>query len=415
MSTILHAADIHLDSPLRGLRTSPEAPVDELRGATRAAFDQLVNLAVEQAVDAVVLAGDLYDGDRDDFDTAIYLQRRLAQLTDEGIAVVVAYGNHDAASEITRRLRPPPGVRVLPHDRPGSVLLEDAGLALHGQSYATRSVTENLSAAYPAPLPGLANIGVLHTCLDGRPGHEPYAPCRPEALATHGYQYWALGHVHRRDNLCIEGTHLVFPGNLQGRHANETGAKGATIVRFAGDHLEGLEHKELDAVRWVRVNVDGTGVGGEDELSSKIRDAVHAETEGISKLCAVRVEVAAASPAAGECLARYEQWIAQLRADLAGSTGRLWLEKVVMRPARPGAGPPGHDAVEAVQQLVASLTEDDEALVSIAEVLTPLRDRLGADVVARLAATEATDLTAQGMGQLLAEAEALLLAEMGRE
>ena len=104
-------------------------------------------------------------------------------------------------------------------------MLEDLGLAVHGQGFAKREVTEDLSSAYPQADPHLFNIGLLHTCLDGKPGHEPYAPCTVDGLRSKGYQYWALGHVHNRE-VVSQDPWIVFPGNIQGRHARETGSQG---------------------------------------------------------------------------------------------------------------------------------------------------------------------------------------------
>lgn len=266
----LHCADIHIDSPLRGLSRGEGVPADEIRRAARAAFENLVALAVDEEVAVVVIAGDLYDGDRDDFDTAIYLQRQFARLGEAGIPVVLVYGNHDAASEITRRLRPPANVHVFPHAAPTTVTFDDVGIAFHGQSYSKRAVTQDLSLAYPDRVAGYLNVGVLHTCLDGRPGHEPYAPCRVDALAARGYEYWALGHVHVRDALQRDGTWIVFPGNIQGRHARETGAKGATLVEYSGEQVRSVEHRELDMVRWLRVPVDVSDAATVDDVLATV-------------------------------------------------------------------------------------------------------------------------------------------------
>src|SRR5487761_2558679 len=192
----LHCADLHLDSPLRGLAGYEGAPLEEIRGATRRAFENLIELAVSESVSCLTIAGDLFDGDRDNFNTAMFLQPHFARLRDAGIPVAVVYGNHDAANEISKRLRPPDNVTVFPTDRAATLELPDIGLALHGQSYATRVVDDDLSAGYPAPISGLLNVGVLHTALAGHEGtHAHYAPCTENGLADHGYAYWALGHV----------------------------------------------------------------------------------------------------------------------------------------------------------------------------------------------------------------------------
>ena len=411
----LHCADIHIDSPLRGLSRGEGVPADEIRRAARGAFENLVALAVDEEVAAVVIAGDLYDGDRDDFDTAIYLQRQLARLGEAGIPVVIVYGNHDAASEITRRLRPPENVHVFPHAAPATMAFDDIGLAFHGRSYGKRAVTQDLSVAYPDRAAGYLNVGVLHTCLDGRPGHEPYAPCRVEALAARGYEYWALGHIHVRDELQRDGTWIVFPGNLQGRHARETGAKGATLVEYSGEQVRSVEHRELDTVRWLRVPVDVSGAATVDDVLAAVGATVsETSADDSGRLTAVRVELVGATPAATALTRTRESWEAQLRADLAGASGRVWLEKIEVRvtaPRDPSRNEDPGEAIRAVTDAVAGLREDAEARTELASELSALRATLGGDLT-HLTEIGCVDLTEDGVLALLDDAERLLVAQL---
>jgi DNA repair exonuclease SbcCD nuclease subunit len=184
MFKFIHAADIHLDSPLRGLERYEGAPVDEIRGATRRAFDNLIGLAIEEGVAFLLLAGDLYDGPWRDYNTGLYFAKRMGRLRDAGVRVFIVAGNHDAASQITRHLRLPENVKVLSTREPESILLEDIGVAVHGRGFPKPPVTEDLSAGYPKGELQLFNIGLLHTSLDGRPGHERYAPCTVDGLRS---------------------------------------------------------------------------------------------------------------------------------------------------------------------------------------------------------------------------------------
>ena len=152
---IVHAADIHLDSPLRGLSRLGDEAAKELRGATREALVNLVKLVQDEDARLLVIAGDLYDGDWNDYATGAFFVRQMDELNDLGVPVVIASGNHDAESQITRALRLPPNVTMLPVDRPGSKVLEDLGIVVHGQGYPTRDLTENLVAAYPGRIPSL--------------------------------------------------------------------------------------------------------------------------------------------------------------------------------------------------------------------------------------------------------------------
>src|SRR3989339_81166 len=140
MFTFLHAADIHLDSPLRGLEGYADAPVEQIRQATRRAFDNLIELAIEEQVAFVLLAGDLYDGEWKDYHTGLFFIDRLSRLRKEKIMVFLASGHHDAASQITKALRLPDNVHLFSTKHPETIILEELGVAVHGQGYHTRAL-----------------------------------------------------------------------------------------------------------------------------------------------------------------------------------------------------------------------------------------------------------------------------------
>ncbi|MFT8243284.1 metallophosphoesterase family protein [Roseomonas sp. BN140053] len=285
----LHAADLHLDSPLRGLEADAAAPARRIRQASQVALAALVDLAIREGVAFVVLAGDLYDGDWQDWRTGQALVAALGRLTRAGIRVVAIRGNHDAESVLTRSLALPEGARLLAADQPESLALPEHGVVLHGQSFATRDVRDNLARGYPAPVAGMLNIGLLHTAATGRDGHAGYAPCSIEQLARHGYGYWALGHVHEREEL-LRDPWIVFPGNLQGRHVNEAGAKGATLVTVRDGRVVAAEHRSLDAVRWARLEVDCSGAADEDAALDRVRAALGEAVDAAEgRLLAARV------------------------------------------------------------------------------------------------------------------------------
>ncbi len=259
MFKFVHAADIHLDSPLHKLDYYEGAPVEDLRQATRRALENLVKLVVSEDVAFVLIAGDLYDGDWRDYNTGLHFISQMGKLREAGIAVFIIAGNHDAASKITKTLRLPDGVKLFPAERPETFCLENIGVALHGQSFATPAVRKNLAALYPSALSGCFNIGILHTCVTGRESHEPYAPCTVQDLQSRGYDYWALGHVHQRE-VVLETPLSVFPGNIQGRHARETGPKGCMLVSVDDRGLPSADFRSLDVIRWATVELDASGV-----------------------------------------------------------------------------------------------------------------------------------------------------------
>lgn len=259
---IVHAADIHLDSPLRGLgRLCDDDLANRLRLATRSAFDNLIDHCLTTKPDALILAGDLYDGDWRDYSTGVYFTDRMRDLGDAGIPVVLVRGNHDAESVISRSLTLPPNVAQLRTDRPETKVFEDAGLAVHGQGFATKAVSANLALDYPAPIRGLVNVGVLHTSVQGYANHDPYAPCSVADLTGRGYEYFALGHVHTREVLTGGRTTVAFSGNLQGRHPRELGPKGALDVRLSLEADAKVDFVELDVARWELLKVDVSSAG----------------------------------------------------------------------------------------------------------------------------------------------------------
>jgi len=327
--TFLHAADLHLDSPLRGLDAA--APAERIRGATRQALTNLVTLAIERRVAFVLLAGDLYDGDWKDWRTGQFLVQQLARLTREKIEVVAISGNHDAEQVLTKKLNLPGMMRA---NRPETRRLNGVPVAVHGQSFATPAVSDNLVLAYPDRVDGLFNIGLLHTAC-GSGEHENYAPCSVADLARRGYDYWALGHVHNR-SVVSENPWVVFPGNIQGRHVKEEGSKGATLVTVNGSQVV-VEHRALDVLRWLRLEVDVTGAAGQEAVLNRLRLALdEAVLLAESRMLAVRVTLVGDCAAHAELVRSPDATLQEVRAAAAEVAGpdELWIEdvRVVTRP-----------------------------------------------------------------------------------
>jgi exonuclease SbcD len=382
----VHAADLHLDSPLRGLGRYEGAPAEQIRGATRRALENLVALCLEERAELLLIAGDLYDDDWRDYSTGLFFAAKMAELSEAGVRVVWIRGNHDAASKITKHLRLPPNVHELSHRRPETLRLEGLGVpvAVHGQGFASREVTEDLAASYPDPIRGLFNVGLLHTALDGKLGHDPYAPCRLEALVNKGYDYWALGHVHQR-HVLHRDPWIVFPGNLQGRHARETGPKGATLVNVEAERITAVEHRVLDDVRWEACAVDAAGAKTPDEVLERVERALALAQQGSDgRLVAARVIVQGRTPAHAALGLELERWTFEVRGlALAARGAGVWVEKVefATQPELDWAALRAQD--DALGSLVRSLEamlDDDRALLALGEELAELRRKLPAEI-----------------------------------
>ena len=376
----IHAADIHLDSPLAGLASYQDAPAELLRTATRDAFTKLVDEAIDESVDFLVIAGDLYDGNWKDYNTGYYFCREMGRLNKAGIPVYLLFGNHDAESEMTKKLVFPPNVHVFETRKPSSFQIEHLHVALHGRSFKEAATTENLAVGYPPPLPGWLNIGVLHTALEGNAAHANYAPCSLAELNAKGYDYWALGHVHEHAVL-QQNPWVVFPGNLQGRHIRETGPRGAVLVTADESGVQAMERLLVDVLRWYVVKVDASEA---ETLDDVVRLAGHefetlmSVTPG-DRYLSVRVHIIGKTTAHGELFGLESQ----LRAEILGQAAalgsdRLWVEKV-----RIDTEPPGDtgdilarsDAIADLQLLLDEAPQDEALLASLVVDLRQLVDR----------------------------------------
>lgn len=385
MFRFIHAADIHLDSPLVGLSRYEGAPVAQLRAATRSAFTRLVDFAIGEAVDFMVIAGDLYDGDWRDYNTGLYFAKEMGRLHDAGIPVFVLHGNHDAKSEITKQLKLPPNVHVFSDRQPRTFELEHLNVALHGQSFRTPETTENLAAAYPAPVPGWTNIGVLHTALEGHAAHASYAPCAIAELVARGYDYWALGHVHEHA-VRHERPWIVYPGNLQGRHARETGERGAVLVTADAEGFQ-LSRCCTDVVRWHRLEIDAADAQGLDDVVERAGRLLEslAQEHLQARALAVRVAVRGRSRAHGKLFGLENQ----LRHDILAQANAiggdaLWIEKVCIETLPTLSAEEllaRSDALADLQQLLDKAPGDPAFMEALQSDLLELVARCPAEVI----------------------------------
>ncbi len=336
MFKFIHAADIHLDSPLHKLDAYEGAPVHQIRQATRAAFENLVNLAMNQQVSFVLISGDLYDGDWKDYNTGLYFVSQMCRLRDANIPVFIIAGNHDAASKITKNLKLPDGVTIFSSNSPETFQMKHPGVAVHGQSFASPAVTKDLSADYPPAQPGCFNIGMLHTCASGKEGHAPYAPCTLDGLTSKGYDYWALGHIHKREIL-KENPVIVFPGNIQGRHIRETGAKGCLLVTVDDNGKTVTDFMPLDVIRWFELPVDASGADNGYDVIERFNKGLKALIDQNTGMpLVVRVILSGDTIAHNDLVSGRERWKNEIRATAADiSNDNVWVEKIKIHSKLP--------------------------------------------------------------------------------
>jgi exonuclease SbcD len=411
----LHAADLHLDSPLKGLARYEGAPVEAMQRALRGAVENLVNLAIDKKVNFVIIAGDVYDGDCRDFNTPLFFSGQMRRLEAAKIPVVLISGNHDAANKMTRALRLPPNCRVLSTDEAETFLLEDSGVAIHGQGFARGDIRDNLAIKYPATKSGLYNIGVLHTCATGSDAHERYAPCSLDDLRLRQYDYWALGHIHKRQTLAADPL-IIFPGNIQGRDIGETGAKGCVIVEVDASHNTNFDFHPLDVMRWQHVSVDLSTAECEDDLLASLRDELSTCWRSADGLpMAVRVTLAGATPMHERLAVHLERIVQEVRNPAHHPSGSdLWIEKVVQRttPRRIADDLALDGPIGELTKLIQNLRDDDEAIRSLIAELPELQ---ATGALAEFRGAAATDSDFAWFREELSAVESLLVGHLRGE
>lgn len=375
----LHAADIHLDSPLRGLGAYENAPAEQLRKASREALKELVNRAIEDKVSFVVFAGDLYDGDWRDYNTGIFFAAQMGRLAKASIRAYVLHGNHDAESEMTKKLGLPDNVVVFSSRSPQVHKIDELNVALHGQSFPNRSVDDNLAASYKPKVAGHYNIGVLHTALQGYAAHANYAPCTVDELHARGYDYWALGHVHEYQRWDGSST-IVFPGNLQGRHVRETGRKGAVSVTVDDSGHSVVDRLYLDVLRWEVLKVDVSACADIEDIARKVGQGLTGLLEADDVPRAVRVMLEGKTRLHGALFGNAASIRAQVLAQAAAiDEEQLWIEKVKVATTpvdAPQSSGESREALAELQAIFAEASSDPDFLEDLQHQLHPFLNKV---------------------------------------
>jgi DNA repair protein SbcD/Mre11 len=392
----IHAADLHLDSPLLGLARKSENFAARVDDASRRAFDNLIALAIEEDCRFIAIAGDVFDGQWRDYRTGQFFADRMRQLRKHGIRVIMIAGNHDAENRFAKHLDLSDNVTALSSKRPQTVLLDEIETAVHGQSFPQREVLENIALTYPKPIAGRFNIGLLHTACSGRDGHANYAPCTVDQLANHGYQYWALGHIHAREELS-SSPHIVFSGNIQGRSIRETGSKGATLVTVENGVVVEIEHRPLDVIRWAAEELDCSAINDHPALLAAIRsrvDCAYAATDG--RALALRLTLTGASALHADLVTGAAELREETETLVAAIASDIWLEKLAVRTSPVGeiAGLDptiSGDLHRTINELADSGWLQDRLAARLAEIRTKLPTGAHADAFMAQMETEAPD------------------------
>jgi DNA repair exonuclease SbcCD nuclease subunit len=347
----VHTADLHLDSPLRSLAMRNGDLAELVGDATRQALTAIVDLCIDEQVDALIVAGDLYDGDQTSMKTARFLAGQMLRLHEACIGTYIIRGNHDALSRITQELILPPTVTVF-GGRAHAVDLAhgDLALSIHGLSFAKSHAPESLLEKYGRPAPDTVNIGIMHTSLAGAPGHDHYAPCKASDLHHWGFDYWALGHVHSRARHAGERM-VIMPGMPQGRDINEAGEKTVTLVTVNDDRSLTIEERATSIAQFERIPVDLSSATTWREAAEIIEEGIGLTRDRTRSAHLVgRLQLTGATPLSWQ-LRRDRDLLAAETEQRAERLGKTWIEKIEIATTVPVSTPVGGVTADPVLEL----------------------------------------------------------------
>ncbi|WP_299804648.1 DNA repair exonuclease [Tardiphaga sp.] len=380
--SFIHAADLHIDSPLAGLGLKDKAVAERFAQAGRRAVEALIAETIRSQAAFLIVAGDIFDGDWRDVTTGLFFVRAIGALHRAGIPAIMVKGNHDSESGMSRSLTYPESVRIFSSRKAETFDLPDHRVALHGRSFPNRLVPDDFVESYPARRDGWLNIGVLHTSLEGSKDHQSYAPCSLADLRLFGYDYWALGHVHDA-KILSEDPWVVYPGNLQGRSVRETGAKGAMRVTVEDGRIIAVEPLVFDGARWAHETVDVSGAENETDVIAGIGaalEALHGRSDG--RPLAVRVTLSGTTPLHSHLVARREILQDEARAAGFRIAEDCWVEQLKLTtsaPQRAAAELSPADSLD-VDDLLAAAAADPAFAEALAETMKSIIDKLPHDL-----------------------------------
>lgn len=284
--TFIHAADLHLDSPFKGLANLPEHIFSEVQKSTFQAVDRLVDVAIDKKVDFVLLAGDLFDNERQSLKAQVTLRNGFERLKAHGIHVYLSYGNHDHINGNIHAIEYPENVFRFPDETVRAYTFHKNGqpaAAIYGFSYENQAVLTNKSSEYQVQDESIPfHIAMLHGSLASNTEHDTYAPFQIGDLADRGMDYWALGHIHQRAVL-KENPHVVYSGNTQGRHRKEMGEKGCYHVTLTETGAD-LSFIPLQSIIFSPLSLDVSDCKNIDQLEKYIKNHLEQQLKNSPQL-----------------------------------------------------------------------------------------------------------------------------------
>ena len=279
----IHCADLHIDTPFKGLSEVHPELREILYQSTYRSFQNIIDLAIREEVDCVLIAGDIFDSANKSLHAQIKFRNGLKRISDAGIPSFVVYGNHDPLDSWSASLEWPEPVTIFggegvthhPLIREGHVIAR-----IFGISFSERAITDNLSLRFENHDHEIPAIGLLHSNVGKNTGHEPYAPASIKDLSSRGMDYWALGHVH--NHLILKEAHpvIVYPGSAQATDPRETGPRGCCLVTLYPDGSCQTRFVPTDVVRYISDHLDISQASTHDDVIHAIKERCEGIADG---------------------------------------------------------------------------------------------------------------------------------------
>ena len=356
MIKLLHTADIHLDSPLKSLALRNKDLATKVSVATRQSFEHMIDFVIAEEIFGLLISGDLFDGQLRSAKTGAFLINQLDRLNEKNIPVFLIQGNHDVKYGNFAGLPYPSNVHIF-KGRDNKYQLFDTNIWIHGVSYEREHCPENLLNKFSEPVPNSINIGMLHTSLANPSGHDNYAPCSVKELTQHGFDYWALGHIHKRE-VYSENPWIVMPGIPQGRDTGEQGKKSATLITIDDDKIS-IEEKVTSLVEFLRHEIDVTGCDSDAEIRSLIRNNFQQliEQQGFENAI-IKLKLTGQYEYRWEIVRDLEIWEETIN-EIASESGKIWVEELTIDLADLDISKKGTTAVDELGQIMHQIIDEE--------------------------------------------------------
>ena len=386
MSTIrfIHCADLHIDSPFKGISEINEELRDILYNSTFQSFRNIVDLAIENEVHAVLIAGDIYDGADKSLKAQLRFRDELTRLSNQGIPSYAVAGNHDPLDSWSASIVWPEGAHFFGGDKVEKYPLAVEGetvAEIYGISFPKQNVTDNLAMQFDRENDKVPAIAILHTNIGENTGHKSYAPATIENLKSRKMDYWALGHVHTRKQLNEHSPVILYSGNSQARNPRELGKKGCTLVEMEKDGSCELTHHSTDVVRYQSADIDITALSTLDEVIESIKNEcndISSAMEGRHAL--IRLTLQGRTEINEELRKgnNLADVIDSVREQFEGDDPIIWLEKITLNTA----GMYDVDALRGGKDFIADIiglydeisNGDADSVMNIREIIKPLTE-----------------------------------------